>query len=382
MKIQLWKRKNYTKNKYNLYIRYRVNQNKAKVESLGLWEWILPGNNIEKEHNEEVKIACEEILRRTKDDVENGRSNINLEESNNQSFKNVFFEFSNIKNTNAVYNFIFSQNKKVESAKTNDINEKFLLETKESIEKNILLNEITGSTAVKYWNNFKTVLINLNKNKLCEYPSISGIKFKHKRKEKKYFTKNELERIKKIKSKKYHELIKAFLFTCATGVKIGILEKLKWKDIIDSKNYNYVEISKKGETYIVPIDNQTTKIIGKRRDDNKNIFEINQKKSSRSKIFKRILKEAKIDKVKKYSDGVNTFAKNMYQKTKNIFLISSALGHNSINKTKEIYPYMNELDFIGNYFKIDINKKDNNENKKEKTLFKKGNLLSYRKDTL
>ena len=382
MKIQLWKRKNYTKNKYNLYIRYRVNQNKAKVESLGLWEWIQPGNNIEKEHNEEVKIACEEILRRTKDDVENGRSNINLEESNNQSFKNVFFEFSNIKNTNAVYNFIFSQNKKVESAKINDINEKFLLETKESIEKNILLNEITGSTAVKYWNNFKTVLINLNKNKLCEYPSISGIKFKHKRKEKKYFTKNELERIKKIKSKKYHELIKAFLFTCATGVKIGILEKLKWKDIIDSKNYNYVEISKKGETYIVPIDNQTTKILGKRRDDNKNIFEINQKKSSRSKIFKRILKEAKIDKVKKYSDGVNTFAKNTYQKTKNIFLISSALGHNSINKTKEIYPYMNELDFIGNYFKIDINKKDNNENKKEKTLFKKGNLLSYRKDTL
>jgi len=75
-------------------------------------------------------------------------------------------------------------------------------------------------------------------------------------------------------------------------------------------------------------------------------------KSSRSKIFKRILKEAKIDKVKKYSDGVNTFAKNMYQKTKNIFLISSALGHNSINKTKEIYPYMNELDFIGNYLLI------------------------------
>ena len=94
------------------------------------------------------------------------------------------------------------------------------------------------------------------------------------------------------------------------------------------------------------------------------------------------MKEAKIDKVKKYSDGINTFAKNTYQKTKNIFLISSALGHNSINKTKEIYPYMNELDFIGNYFKIDINKKDNNENKKEKTLFKKGNLLSYRKDTL
>ena len=34
MKIQIWRRKNKEKEKYNLYIRYRLSQIKAKVESL------------------------------------------------------------------------------------------------------------------------------------------------------------------------------------------------------------------------------------------------------------------------------------------------------------------------------------------------------------
>ena len=74
MVIQLWKRKNYNKTKYNLYLRYRANQNKAKVESLKLWEWINPQNDIQKIHNEEVRISCKEIVRRAKDDLENNRS--------------------------------------------------------------------------------------------------------------------------------------------------------------------------------------------------------------------------------------------------------------------------------------------------------------------
>ena len=54
MKIQLWKRKNPKQDKNNIYLRFRINQNKAKVESLKLWEWVLPKNKIEKEHNNNV----------------------------------------------------------------------------------------------------------------------------------------------------------------------------------------------------------------------------------------------------------------------------------------------------------------------------------------
>ena len=93
MKIQLWRRKNYNKSKYNIYLRYRISQNKAKVESLNLWEWIKPKNKIETEHNKNVKIACDEIIRRSRDDIENNRIKIPLEENNKSDFKFNFFKF-------------------------------------------------------------------------------------------------------------------------------------------------------------------------------------------------------------------------------------------------------------------------------------------------
>ena len=194
MKIQLWKRKNYSKNRYNLYIRYRISQNKAKVESLNLWEWISPKGKVEIKHNYDVKIACDEILRRTRDDIENGRSNINIDQSNDYSFKNAFFKYSKINNTQAVYRFIKNQKENVDLLSLGDINEKFLNELKILIENKIAGNDIMGSTASKYWNNFKTVLININKNGLCEYPKVSGIKYSKKRRTNKVFSKSEIEK--------------------------------------------------------------------------------------------------------------------------------------------------------------------------------------------
>ncbi len=381
MKIQIWRRKNYTQNKYNLYIRYRVNQNKAKVESLKLWEWISPNSDIEKKHNEEVKIAYQEIIRRTKDDIENGRSNIIFEDSNNYSFKNSFFRFSNIKNTNAVFNFIKSQNEEIETLKLSDINQKFFSETKKLIEDAIKSNELNGSTASKYWNNFKSVIKNINKNKLCEYPKVSGIKYKKKEKINNTFTLNDLEKFKKIKSEQNEELINAFLFTCATGMKLSILRKLKWKEIIKNDNNNYYAHIKNRDR-IIPFDKITRKILGKRKNDKNNVFLIDEQKSNTTKTFLKLLKKAEIDNTKKYNDGINTFAKNMYEKTKNIYFISAILGHNSIIKTKERYPYMNETDSFKNYFNLTLPQEKNIEKKISKPLFKKGNLLSYKKDTL
>ena len=51
---------------------------------------------------------------------------------------------------------------------------------------------------------------------------------------------------------------------------------------------------------------------------------------------------------KKFNDAVNNYAKNLYNKTKNVYKVAAALGHNSINKTKEIYNYMENYDFLEN----------------------------------
>jgi len=106
MKIQIWRRKNREKEKYNLYIRYRLSQIKAKVESLKLWEWISPKNISQKEHNLNVKRAYEEILRRKKDDFENNRNKIDFNSKQSDEFEFIFKKYSKIKNYNAVFNFL------------------------------------------------------------------------------------------------------------------------------------------------------------------------------------------------------------------------------------------------------------------------------------
>jgi len=381
LKIQLWKRKSYSQNKYNLYIRYRINQNKAKVESLNLWEWVSPKGEVEIKHNYEVKIACEEILRRTKDDIENGRSNIDIDQSNDYSFKNAFFKFSRINNTQAVYRFIKNQKENIDTLSLGDINEKFLNEIKLIIEKKIAENDIIGSTASKYWNNFKTVLINLNKNGQCEYPKVSGIKYSKQKRIYKVFSKNEILKLRN--NKLDNNLIKAFLFTCATGTKLSVIRKLKWGEIIKNENNNYyIQFKSTNKERIIPFNLETRLALGKRKKDNIYVFNLDKNKSSLSRQFKKELKKANIDVLKNYDDGVNTYAKNMYAKTKNIYLISACLGHDSINKTKEYYPYMEEKDIFKNYFKIQAKQKKNIKKKIGKKLFVKGNLLGYKKDTL
>ena len=226
MKIQLWRRKNYDKTKHNLYVRYRISQDKAKVESLNLWEWINPKSNIEIEHNKNVQIACVEIIRRAKDDIDNQRVNLNLDRSNENSFKASFFKFSNIKNTEAIYNFITRFDDKIEIKKNNQINEAYLKNLKFSIEKNINEGLINGSTATKYWNNFKTVLINLNKNKLCEYPKVGGVAFSKENRKKITFDKREIERLKETEIKKWKDLKKAFS-TLIDLEELAILKKFQ-----------------------------------------------------------------------------------------------------------------------------------------------------------
>jgi hypothetical protein len=383
LKIQLWKRKNYSQKKNNLYLRYRINQNKAKVESLKLWEWVIPKNEIEKEHNNNVRIACEEIIRRTKDDLDNGRITIKPDAINDSTFKNQFYLHSNIKNSKAVYKFIGKNYEDFDLVKTNRINQEFLLEIKKRIEKKIKDGTLKGSTASKYWNNFKTVLINLHNNKICSYPNVPGISYKKERKVRNTFSTSEINKLESTNIKKWKDLKIAFLFSCKTGAKSNIIQSLMWKHIYKNSDENYyykIKINKK--QFINTFSANSRKLLGKRKNDRELIFNLPEKRSSRSKSFKKWINNAGINESKIFNDAVNTFAYNTYNKTKNIYKISATLGHESIQKTKEIYEYMSELDYIN----IEMNIDDTNNQEKEiiieKKLFKKGNLLSYRKDTL
>ena len=379
MKIQVWRRKSYDKKKNNLYLRYRINQNKAKVESMNLWEWSEPKSEIETSHNKSVQIACDEIIRRTKDDLDNKRKTIHLEIENDNNFKNCFFKYSNINNTEAIYKFIKKLDENFDKRTNKEINNTYLKKLKSNIEENIEESDLNGSTAAKYWNNFKTVLINLNQNKKCEYPKIGGIIYTSKKKKNKIFKKKEIKTLINTDIKKWKDLKKAFLFCCDTGLKLSILKKLKWENIHknDNTSFYYYMINDGNKKYINTFSSMTREILGKRKKNHSLIFKLPKKQSNMSKIFSEWIKRSKIKGNKKFNDAINTYAYNKYKKSKNIYKISAALGHSSIDVTKQKYEYMNELDFFEDEVienKITIKKNKNI----KKTLFKKGNLLTYK----
>ena len=382
MKIQIWRRKNKEKEKYNLYIRYRLSQIKAKVESLKLWEWISPKNISQKDHNLNVKRAYEEILRRRKDDLENNRSKIDFNSKQPDEFEFIFKKYSKIKNYNAVFNFLKKIDYNIERKKINSINKTYLNQLKSKIENKIKNNNIKGSTSAKYWNNFKSVLIHLNDNGICDYPRVGGITYKKENSKIYTFNSEEIKKLRKTTPEKWKDLKKAFFFSYNTGLKIGKIVKLKWKNLYktnnDKKTIHYFKIKNNNETLTNSLPKNIRKMIGKRKPNNELVFTLPEKQSNRSKIFKEWLNKLNINEKKKFNDAVNNYAKNLYDKTKNIYKVAAALGHNSINKTKEIYNYMENYDFLENENIIIENLEENINQTKSKSLFKKGNLLSYR----
>ena len=382
MKIQIWRRKNKEKEKYNLYIRYRLSQIKAKVESLKLWEWISPKNISQKDHNLNVKRAYEEILRRRKDDLENNRSKIDFNSKQPDEFEFIFKKYSKIKNYNAVFNFLKKIDYNIERKKINSINKTYLNQLKSKIENKIKNNNIKGSTSAKYWNNFKSVLIHLNDNGICDYPRVGGITYKKENSKIYTFNSEEIKKLRKTTPEKWKDLKKAFFFSYNTGLKIGKIVKLKWKNLYktnnDKKTIHYFKIKNNNETLTNSLPKNIRKMIGKRKPNNELVFTLPEKQSNRSKIFKEWLNKLNINEKKKFNDAVNNYAKNLYDKTKNIYKVAAALGHNSINKTKEIYNYMENYDFLENENIVIENLTEDTNQTKSISLFKKGNLLSYR----
>ena len=212
MQIQIWKRRTKDNTKYNLYLRYRINQNKAKVESMRLWEWINPSNKIQEEHNDSVKKASEEIIRRVKDDIENDRVSISFENKKKTYLKDDFLTHTKIKNKEAIYKFISVQDTEINNKLTSDINSEYLVSIKKTIENNIKEKTIKNTTASKYWSDFKKGLKQLNKKNLCDYPKLGSIKVNQKKRRPITISSKDIEALNSISKKKFKELRTCLLF--------------------------------------------------------------------------------------------------------------------------------------------------------------------------
>ena len=163
---------------------------------------------------------------------------------------------------------------------------------------------------------------------------MSGILYKKEKRKRNVFTDSEIKKLEKTDIKKWKDLKIAFLFSYKTGTKLNVIEELKWRHIKRLKeNTYYYRIEKNKREFVNTFSSNTRKLLGKRKDDKNLIFKIPEKKSSRTKTFKKWIKEASVNEHKTFNDAVNTYASNIYYKTKNIYKISAVLGHDSIQKT-------------------------------------------------
>tara|TARA_B100000886_G_scaffold149277_1_gene101531 strand:+ start:426 stop:1562 length:1137 start_codon:yes stop_codon:yes gene_type:complete len=377
MKIQIWKRRNKDNTKYNLYLRYRINQNKAKVESMKLWEWIKPSNNIQEEHNESIKKASKEIIRRVKDDIENDRIKINFKNKKITYLKDDFLAQTEIKNKEAVYKFISKQDTEINNKLTSDINLEYLVKIKKYIESNIKDKKIKNTTASKYWSDFKKGLKQLNKKDLCDYPRLGSIKINQKNRKPIAISNEDIKALNSLSKKKFKGIRDMFIISIMTGIKVGELSKVKWDDLVKENEESFTLKIK--ERY-VKLNNETRNIMGRRTDKDSYIFKSTANESSRSKLFSKMIEEAQLNKNIKMADAVHSFANNLYRETRNIYLVSAYLGDKSIEQTKKKYKNMNEEEYLIKNEMISTNKKQET-NFSNKILFKKGNLFSYKKDT-
>ena len=389
MKIQIWKRKNKTKNKNYIYIRYRFSQKKANVESLNLWEWVSPKTKIEKQHNKEVQLSFLETKRRKQDDYENKRLIIENRQEIKAYFKKVFFEFCYQKNAKSVYNILKNCDSKIDYYKLHEVvNKQYLQSIKEKLEN---ITTIKKSTIKKYWESLKSALIKAHKESLCEYPNMEKIKLSTLSQNKKYYSEKELNQLYKTTPDNWEDIKNAFFFACYTGLSLGELYSLRWENIKSKKIINktvyyyciYNEIKNSYKKNSFP--KKAMIYLGKEKKISDKIFNLPEKISNRSKVFKLWKQKSGIMNDKTFHDSRHTFAYKIYKETKNIYLVAETLGHNNIEITKTYYQDMDNNNFYNNakYIKYDYNKKFKNKSTnikplRKKNVFKHGNLLSYK----
>lgn len=133
-------------------------------------------------------------------------------------------------------------------------------------------------------------------------------------------------------------LKRASIFSILTGARHSDIMKLTWREIQDNGNQtmmNFKQKKTKNANYL-PISNQARELCGKRREDNKLVFEGLTPPSWISRPLERWIKAAGITKHITFHCFRHTFATLQLSAGTDIYTVSKMLGHTNV-KTTQIY---------------------------------------------
>jgi integrase len=226
----------------------------------------------------------------------------------------------------------------INESKCNDF-KNYLLTTKsnKSIKSNLSVN-----SAASYFNKFKAALKQAFKDGLLQ-TDINGTvqSIKEQSSNRSFLTKEELNKL--VKTECNNPLLKkAALFSALTGLRFSDIQKLKWKELVYSKEQGYYisyTQKKTKEPETLNISEQAYKLLGEPGEPDARVFDGLEYSAYANKHLYQWIGAAGITKNITFHSFRHTRATLLLSEGVDLFVISKILGHKNI-KTTQVYTHV------------------------------------------
>ena len=229
-----------------------------------------------------------------------------------------------------------------------DVDKHFILEfikylsTARSLKNTINSQQLGKRSALLYFQTLTTILNEAKRqgyitNNPVEYISVDDKKpIMGKAKPREYLTIDEVKKLKNAVCTN-NDTLKAFMFSCFTGLRYSDIRALKWSDIVDTDTGKEIVITmqKTKEVVYVPLSTVAENWLPTKKSNNDMVFCLPYKSSidRRLKIF---AASVGITKNISFHTARHTFATMCLTSGADIYTTSKLLGHTNI-KTTQIY---------------------------------------------
>lgn len=216
-----------------------------------------------------------------------------------------------------------------------EINEEFLIAFKD-----YLNSTLNGSTPFNYFKKMKRIIKEATISK--HFKSNPALNIKNSKgisSEKDVLTTEETYLLSAAECSN-HEVKRAFLFCCLTGLRFCDIKALKWSNINNENVLTIVQIKTK-ERVVLPLNDNAITLLGVKGSGKSLVFELPTHRGCLL-ILKKWVDDAKIDKHITWHCARHTFATSLVFVDVGINLVSSLLGHKDLRQT-QIYVRTAEL---------------------------------------
>lgn len=355
----------------SLYLQfYNSDTNKRKKEYLGLYLIPKPKDQIEKDHNKEIRSLANSILSKVIIEIQEGRFGFRSKKFDDLLFIPYFESILESKRTPSSKSNVSNWKSSLshlrkftrDDLKLSEVDSKFLNDLKDYLlKKNIGRGgrKLSQNSAHTY---FRIVLGTLRQaftdGLILDNPARKVKNISNVETHREYLTQDEIQKLF-ITDCRDHRIKNSFLFGVLTGLRFGDIEKLEWSQVHHSEDQGWFirfqqQKTKGSET--LHITDQARELLGELTEPDERVFKGLKYSANNNHILHNWVRDAGINKHITFHSSRHTHATLLLSKGVDIYTVSKILGHKQV-KTTQIYTKVidqNKIDAISRIPKFEI----------------------------